>query len=306
MSKLRLILNRKKAAQKIRKITRSMAMIASARLQKLWARTLATNAYTQGLREMAAELAARVGDLRHLLLRQSAVGPSARRVGLLVITSNRGLAGAYSSHVLRMASDFVHEREARGEVVELYVSGKKGLSYFTFHHQPVARRIDVADNGPAFAHVQEVSAFLMDRFVSNAVDAVYVAYTEFVSAGTQRPKLLMLFPMTALIAATAAADGKPSASWVQIRSGAQYDFSPGPEVLLAELLPLMLEACLFECFLNAATSENAARRIAMMRATDSADQISKSLALRYNRARQDQITNELLDIIGAAEAIRNR
>lgn len=306
MSRLRLILNRTQAAQKIRKITRAMAMIASAKLQKLRARTLAAKPYAHALREMVTELAAQVTEFRHPLLRQCAVGSSAKRVGLLIITSNRGLAGGYSSHVLRLATDFVQERGRQGQVVELYVSGKKGLAHFAFHQQQVGRRIDQADSGPDSVGVRDVSAFLSDRFVSGAVDAIHVAYTEFISVGTQRPTSLMLLPMTDLVGAVAAGDGRLHASPGRTRNAVQYDFSPDPDVLLTESLPLLLEAYLFECFLNAATSENAARRVAMMRATDAADQISKSLTLRHNRARQDHITSELLDIIGAAEAVRNR
>ena len=133
MAQRRAILNRKKAAQNIGKIARAMAMVASVKLQKLRKRMLAAEPYAQKLREMGDVLAVHVGDFQHPLLRQPTVENSARRVAFLVITSNRGLAGAYNSNVLRTASGFLREREAEDKAVELYVTGRKGVSYFTSH-----------------------------------------------------------------------------------------------------------------------------------------------------------------------------
>jgi F-type H+-transporting ATPase subunit gamma len=142
--------------------------------------------------------------------------------------------------------------------------------------------------------VEETAARFADSFTSGQVDSVHVVYTNFVSAGVHRPELLTLLPV--------ATSTCPA---VETGGAVMCDFSPGPNRLLGELLPLMLKARLFECFLSAATSENAARKMATMRATENADQVFKVLTLQYNRARQDHITNELMIIVGAAEAIRN-
>ena len=306
MPQRRAILNRKKAVQNIRKITRAMAMIASVKLQKLRKRMLATEPYAQKLREMVEVLAANVGDLQHPLLRQPTVEDSARRITLLVITSNRGLAGAYNSNVLQMASDFIREREAEDQAVELYITGKKGVSYFTFHKRPIAQRYDQPGDMPTFADAERAAAFLIDRFTSGQVDSVRVAYTNFVSAGEQRAELLTLLPMAVSTGAAAGTGGQPSTPPGETGGAVMYDFSPDPNILLGELLPLTVKTCLFECSLIAATSENAARKIATMRATANADQICKALTLQYNRARQDHITSELMDIVGATEATRKQ
>jgi len=306
MAQRRAILNRKKAVQNIRRITRAMAMIASVKLQKLRKRMLAAEPYAQKLREMVEVLAANIGDLQHPLVRQSTVEDSARRIALLVITSNRGLVGAYNSNVLRMASDFIREREAEDQAVELYVTGKKGVSYFTVHKRPIAQRYDQLGDMPTFADVEKAAAFFIDRFTSGQLDSVYVAYTSFVSAGVHRPELLTLLPMAASTGAAAGTSGQPSTPPGETGGAVMYDFSPDPNILLGELLPLTVKTCLFECSVIAATSENAARKIATMRATANADQICKALTLQYNRARQDHITSELMDIVGATEATRKQ
>ncbi len=304
MAQRRVILKRKKAAQTIGKITRAMAMVASLKLQKLRKRMLAAAPYAQKLREMVAVLAAHVGELQHPLLRPPIVEDSAKRIVLLVITSNRGLVGAYNSNVLRMASDFIRRREAENIAVEVHVTGNKGVAHFAFHGRPLAQRHDHSGDLPTLADVEAIATRFADRFTSGQIDSVHVAYTNFVSAAVHRPELLTLLPMAALTGAAAGTGGQPLPSPGKTGSAVMYDFSPDPNILLGELLPPTLKACLLGCFLNAATSENAARRIATMRATENADQMFKTLTLRYNRARQDDITNELMIIVGAAEAIR--
>lgn len=304
MAQRRAMLKRKKAAQTIGKITRAMAMVASLKLQELRKRMLAAAPYAQKLREMVAVLAAHVGELQHPLLRPPTVENSAKRIVLLVITSNRGLVGAYNSNVLRMASDFIRRREAENIAVEVHVTGNKGSAYFAFHGRPLAQRYDHSGDLPTLADVEAIATRFADRFTSGQIDSVHVAYTNFVSVGAHRPELLTLLPMAALTGAAAGTGGQPLASPGKTGSAVMYDFSPIPNILLGELLPPTLKACLFECYLNAATSENTARKMATMRATENADQMFKTLTLRYNRARQDDITNELMIIVGAAEAIR--
>jgi F-type H+-transporting ATPase subunit gamma len=203
-----------------------------------------------------------------------------------------------------MASDFIRQREAENIAVEVHVTGKKGVSHFTSHKRPIAQSYDQLDDMPTFADVEKAAVFFIDRFASGQIDSVHVAYTNFVSAGVHRPELLTLLPMAALTGAAAGTGGRPPTPPGKTGGAVMYDFSPDPNILLGELLPPTLKACLFECFLNAATSENAARKMATMRATENADQMFKTLTLRYNRARQDDITNELMIIVGAAEAIR--
>jgi F-type H+-transporting ATPase subunit gamma len=157
MAQRRAILNRKKAAQNIGQITRAMATVASAKLQKLRNRTLAARPYAQKLPAMVAALAATIGDVQHPLSRRSTVEDSAKRIVLLVITSNRGLVGVYNSNVLRMASDSIRRRETENIAVEVHVTGRKGVSYFTSHGRPLAQRYDQSGDLPTLADVEAIA-----------------------------------------------------------------------------------------------------------------------------------------------------
>jgi len=242
---------------------------------------------------------------------------------VLVLTSNRGLAGAYNGNVLRTANAFMKQQEAAGKTVDLYVVGKKGYSYFNFQKRPIKQRIDAMDP-PKFLEVERYAQSFMDQFSSGQVDSGHVVYMNFISAGVQKPDVLTLLPMAgaeqaaehlahqvaekeaqmkagALDTRRSGADVKAEA---HIRSETLYDFSPSPKVLLDELLPLMVKTAMFQTFLDASTSEHVARMVAMKSATDNADKMVKSLSLQYNRARQSQITTELSEIMGGVEAMK--
>ena len=297
MAKARAIVKRRKAVRNIRKITKTMQMIATAKFQKSLKRATGTKPYTQKVRELVAELAATVGNVEHPLLRRPEEGKRGRRIALVVITSNRGLAGAYNGSVLRAANVFIRDQEAQGNAIDLYVAGKKGISYFNFQRRAIARRIEVSDN-PRFAEVQPLADDFIEQFTSGKVDAVYVAYMNFQSAGVQKPDVMMLLPLAAV-----AAGGAPKAGDAHKKT-AVYEFSPDPQSLLDELLPLTVRSAMFQDFLDATTSEHVARMISMKSATDNADKMVKSLTMRYNRARQSQITTELAEIMGGVEAMK--
>ena len=297
MAKARAIVKRRKAVRNIRKITKTMQMIATAKFQKSLKRAIGTKPYTLKVRELVGELAATVGDVEHPLLRRPDETGASRRIALVVITSNRGLAGAYNGNVLRTAALFIRKQEEAGNKVELYVSGKKGISYFNFQKRPITKRLDVSDT-PRFAEVQPLADQLMDQFTGGQVDGVYVAYMNFHSAGVQKPDVMALLPL-ASIEAAAHPQGKELH-----REQAVYEFSPDPKSLLDELLPLTVRSALFQDFLDATTSEHVARMVAMKSATDNADKMVKSLTMRYNRARQSQITTELAEIMGGVEAMK--
>jgi F-type H+-transporting ATPase subunit gamma len=297
MAKARAIVKRRKAVRNIRKITKTMQMIATAKFQKSLKRATGTKPYTQKVRELVAELAATVGNVEHPLLRRPEEGKRGRRIALVVITSNRGLAGAYNGSVLRAANVFIRDQEAQGNTIELYVAGKKGMSYFNFQRRAISRRLEVSDN-PRFAEVQPLADDFIEQFTSGKVDAVYVAYMNFQSAGVQKPDVMMLLPLAAVTAG-----GAPKAGDAHKKT-AVYEFSPDPQSLLDELLPLTVRSAMFQDFLDATTSEHVARMISMKSATDNADKMVKSLTMRYNRARQSQITTELAEIMGGVEAMK--
>jgi F-type H+-transporting ATPase subunit gamma len=298
MAKARAIVKRRKAVRNIKKITKTMQMIATAKFQKSLKRTAGTKPYTRKVRELVADLAATVGNVEHPLLRRPGAEDATNRIALIVITSNRGLAGAYNGSVLRTASVFIRQQEAAGKTVELYVSGKKGVSYFNFQRRPIAQRYDQFSDQPKFADVNQVADDFLKKFTDQSLDAVYVAYMNFISAGQQKAEVLPLLPLANVEAKAEAGVGHLSTQVI-------YDFIPGPRELLDELLPLTVKTALFQCFLDATTSENVARMIAMKSATDNSDKMVKSLTMQYNRARQSQITTELSEIMGGVEAMKS-
>jgi len=298
MAKARAIVKRRKAVRNIKKITKTMQMIATAKFQKSLRRAVGTKPYTQKVRELVAELAASLGSVAHPLLRRPEGGSG--RVAVIVIASNRGLAGAYNGNVLRTAAGFIREQEAQGRSIELYISGKKGVSYFNFQRRAISQRYDQFGDLPKFADVNSVADFFIQRFIEGQVDAVHVVYMNFLSASQQRPDVVQLLPLASLAekAAPTAGEGTP------LHNETVYDFIPDAHSLLDELLPLTVKTALFQAFLDATTSENVARMVAMKSATDNADKMAKALTMQYNRARQSQITTELSEIMGGVEAMK--
>lgn len=297
MAKARAIVKRRKAVRNIRKITKTMQMIATAKFQKSLKRAIGTRPYTNKIRELVGELAATVGDIEHPLLRRPHGSDTTHRVALVVITSSRGLAGAYNGNVLRAATAFITSQEEAGNKIDLHVAGKKGVSYFQFKRRPITQRLESSD-APRFADVQRVADQLMDQFTSGQIDGVSVAYMRFVSAGVQKPEVMALLPLASIEAATKPTGKEPP------RQLPVYEFSPDPKSLMDELLPRTVRSALFQAFLDATTSEQVSRMVAMKSATDNADKMVKSLTMRYNRARQSQITTELSEIMGGVEAMK--
>jgi F-type H+-transporting ATPase subunit gamma len=294
MAKARAIVKRRKAVRNIKKITKTMQMIATAKFQKSLKRAVGTKAYSKKVRELVAELAASIGDISHPLLRRP-VAAEGTTSALFVITSNRGLAGAYNGSVLRMATHFIRDQESQRKKIDLFVAGKKGVSYFNFQKRPIVQRIDVGD-APKFEDVEKIAQMFIEKFTGGQYDAVYVAYMNFISAANQKPETLALLPLAGVEDAKGKSP-KPEGT------KAIYDFIPDAQTLLDELLPQTVKTALFQAFLDATTSEHVARMVSMKSATDNADKMVKTLTMQYNRARQSQITTELSEIMGGVEAM---
>ncbi len=292
MAKARAIIKRRKAVINIRKITRTMQLIATARFQAAFSRATKTRPYTERITELVRQLSRGQGELSHPLLK---VNGDAKRSRLLVLTSNRGLCGGYNGGVLRSAIEHLKAREGNGETVDLHVMGKKGISYFKFlGRSPVATDTRFEDK-PQYAEIEPIAAGLINSYERKEIDAVHVAYMRFFSAGVQRPHVMQLLPIE---------PPAPDTATGEAAAPVQYDFTPPPEELLAELLPATVKVRLFQCFIDAAVSEEVARMVAMKSATDAAGDMIRTLTQHYNRARQSQITLELLDIVSGAEAIK--
>jgi F-type H+-transporting ATPase subunit gamma len=297
MAKARAIVKRRKAVRNIRKITKTMQMIATAKFQKSLKRAVGAKLYSLKVRELVKELAANVGEIDHPLLRRPTDADRKRKIALVVLTSNRGLAGAYNGTVLRAANHFIREQVAAGNAIDLYVAGKKGIAYFNFQKRPITQRIEMADP-VRFSEAAALAEQLIAQFTSGQVDAVYVASMNFRSASNQRPEVMNLLPLAGV-----ETPGPAATQPAELKTQVVYEFSPDPMSLLDELLPLTVRTALFQAFLDATTSEHVARMISMKSATDNADKMVKSLTMQYNRARQSQITTELSEIMGGVEAM---
>ncbi len=323
MAKARAIVKRRKAVRNIKKITKTMQMIATAKFQKSLKRAVGTKPYTMKVRELVRELASSVDNVEHPLLRTPTAESSTNRVALVVLTSNRGLCGGYNASVLRAASQFIRAQEAAGKTVDLFLSGKKGVSYFNFQRRPIVQRYDIGDV-PRFADIEKAADFFIASFVDGKYDSVHIAYMNFISTGSQKPDVMTLLPLAGVATAADMLGQNLAEKEAQIAAGVldskrsgldvkasdvaagktQYEFSPDAASLLDELLPLTVKTAVFQTFLDATTSEHVARMVAMKSATDNADKMAKALTMQYNRARQSQITTELSEIMGGVEAMK--
>jgi len=292
MANKRIIVKRRKSVRNIRKITRTMQLIATARFQAAFNRAVATRPYTEKLAELVGDIAAASENIDHPLLQRH---DDVKKTALVVITSNRGLCGGFNANVLRAVVGHLDEQIAGGFETGVHMVGKKGVNYFRFLRRPLAERITNIGDKPRFSDVEPLANSLMERFTKGEIGAVHVAYMRFVSAGSQRPTIAPLLPLTR--EAMGATDSKKPSRNIE------YEFSPEPGQLLNELLPATVRIRLFQCFTDAMVSEQIARMVAMKAATDAAGDMIKSLTREYNRARQTQITMELLDIVGGANAL---
>jgi F-type H+-transporting ATPase subunit gamma len=288
MANRRVLVKRRKAVRNIRKITRTMQLISTARFQAAFNRAVATRPYTEKLAELVADLSRAAGDVDHPLLRTN---EGVDRAALVVLTSDRGLAGGYNASVLRTATAHLDE-QPRGITTDVHMVGKKGISYFRFLRRPVAEQTSGIGDRPRFEQVEPIANALIDRFVRGEIASAHVAYMKFLSAGQQKPVVVQLLPLQPEVK-----EGQEKAKPVE------YEFSPDPQQLLDELLPATVRIRLFQAFNDAAVSEQVARMVAMKAATDAAQDMIKALTREYNRARQTQITMELLDIVGGANAL---
>jgi len=276
-----------KAVANIRRITKTMQMIATARFQAMQKRAVNAQAYARHITQIVTELASSVGrEVSNPLL--TPPSPPAGRELLLVITSNRGLAGAYNANVLRAA---MAQLRGTSHPVDIEVVGKKGVAFFRFNKRDVAKVHTQIGDTPKFEDIDALADAYLAAFTSGKYDAVRVAFMHFVTAAKQTPEVRQLLPM------------KPPEAGDAKGPSVIYEFSPEPEQLLDALLPVAVKTQLFQCFNEAVVSEQVSRMVAMKSATDAAGKMGKELQRRYNRARQTAITTELSEIIGGAAAL---
>ena len=276
-----------RSVEAIKKITRAMELIATSRIPKAQARVNASKPYTAKLIEVIENVGAAGAGAKHRLLEQREV----KTVGLVIVTSDRGLAGSYASNIIRLAENRIRELDREGKDVSLYAIGKKAQAYFRYR----GFRIDGAYLGvtdtPGYGDARAVASSVLTAFATAHIDAVEVFFTRYQSAMNQLPTRLDLLPIT------------PPERAEQEGPSATYEFEPSPEEILDRLLPRYVEATVFNVLLEASASEHSARRRAMKAATDNAEDLIRVLSVQANRARQAEITTAISEIVGGAEAL---
>ena len=297
MAKGRELKGRIKTTENTRKITRTMEMVATSKMKRALDRVIAARPYAGALADVMGSLYAPDLAERFPLLRQpepGARGDSPRagaRAAVILLTSNRGLAGAFNANLIREARGTVSRLEGEGSTVDLHAVGRKGIGYFRYVGRELATaRTDVGDR-PTAQNAAELVDPLMDAFARGALDAVYVVYARFQSALSTPPATQRVLPVE-----------PPEAA----KGGPRHDYLlfPSAEAILGELLPSYVRNAVYRALVETAAAEQAARRTAMKNATDNAGEMINILRRTYNRARQANITQEIAEIVGGAAALQ--
>ena len=298
MAKVRELRRRIKSVENTRQITRTMEMVATSRLKRAQDRVVAARPYAAALTDVISNLYSPDLTEQFPLLRQPGEKPS--RIAVVLITSNRGLCGGFNGNLIREARSRIAELEKTGAEVELHAVGKKGIQYFKYVGRHLAlARADIGDR-PTAAHAVEVMKPLMDRFESGELDAVEVIFAKFNSAISTPPTLLPVLPITPPGEGQEKDHDEGSSS----RSVANFILSPSAAEIIGAVLPLYIQNAMYRALVETAASEQGARRTAMKNATDNAGEMIDTLRRTYNRARQGQVTQELAEIVGGAEALK--
>ncbi len=312
MAKTRSIVKRRKAIRNIRKITRTMELIATARFKKALDRATEAEEYTRKIVELAADVSASAVTIQHPLLEKR---PQIKNTLLLVLSSNRGLCGGYNGSILREAGAAIRRTKEENAELQLELSGKRAIAYFRYQNLPVRTKFTQFEDKPQYAEVEEIANRYLADYIAGRIDRVEVAYMKFHNAAHQAPVVETLLPLASVAPEAPRHKPKrpePDASSRGVRyseprgsaSPVAYEYLPSAANILEELLPVSFKVRLFKCFLDAGVSEQIARRTAMKAATENANDMIRSLSNEYNRARQSQITKEIAEVIGGAESLK--
>ncbi|MBC7375699.1 MAG: F0F1 ATP synthase subunit gamma [Frankiales bacterium] len=289
-AQLRVYRRRIKSVQSTKKITRAMELIAASRIVKAQAAVNAAQPYARQITRVISALASQ-STIEHPLLQDNA---EAKRAAVLVVTSDRGLAGGYNANALKTASALEGLLRNEGKEPVLYLVGRKAISYYRFRGREAAQTWSGFSEQPTYADARDVADALIAAFLDeDGVGEIHVVHTEYVSALTQKPVANRILPLV-----VEESDAPPPEGALPL-----YEFEPSPEALLDSLLPRFVQTRVFAALLESAASESASRRRAMKAATDNADELIKSLTRAANSARQAEITQEISEIVGGAAAL---
>jgi F-type H+-transporting ATPase subunit gamma len=294
----RILRRRIRSVQATKKITRAMELIAASRIVKAQARVQAAVPYANGITDVVRNLQAAGGGSSHPMLVER---PEVGRVAQVVIAADRGLCGGYNSAVIRATEAEIRDDARLGRQYELVTVGRKAEGYFRFRNYDIVAVHSGFSDNPAYEDARSIAAPLIERYEAGDLDRVQLVYTRFVSAGRQEVVVRALLPL----AHEGDEDLSAPVEGHEVAAGGGYEFEPDPDAILDRLLPRYAEARVYAALLNAAASEHAARQRAMKAATDNAEELILGLTRTMNRARQDAITTEIMEIVGGAEALRS-
>ena len=299
MPTMRQIRSRIRTAKNIQQITKAMKMVAAARLKKAQDRVQSARPYSEKMHDVMESLGRALAgsNIRHPLLE---VREPAVRIGVLAITADRGLCGSYSTNILKTTTELLKAYDP--EDIRLIVAGRKGATFFRRRPYPVVGEYTVNMTGLTFADAQEIGRQVREMYISGEIDVLYLSYSRFFSALTQRPTVVQLLPITQ----EAGAGDEAAASTAGGGRGTSEDylFEPSAESILGRLLPRYVDTLIYQALSEAVASEHGSRMTAMSSATDNAGKMISGLTLSLNRARQANITKEIAEIVGGAEALK--
>jgi F-type H+-transporting ATPase subunit gamma len=287
MATLRDIQRRIRSVQSTQKITRAMKLVAAAKLRRAQERILSARPYANKVAELLGNLVSGADGATHPLLEQRE-GP---RRQIVIITADRGLAGAFNANLLRRAVELI--RESSAAEVTLVVVGRKARDFFRRRPHTIKRDMVGFWDRLAYSHAAELADAFMQQYLENEIDEVYLLYNEFRSVAVQRPVRQQLLPIPRAASSDAAA-----------AAPVDYIYEPGPAAILGDLLPRHVRMQVYRALMESLAGEYGARMTAMEAATKNAKEMIDVLTIQYNKARQEKITKELLDIVGGAEALK--
>jgi F-type H+-transporting ATPase subunit gamma len=302
MANPRVLDKRRRSIRNIRKITRTMELIATARFKKAMDRASAATAYTNRMTQLVQDLLASGLEVSHPLLEAR---DAVRKATLLVLTANRGFCGGLNSNLIRAGFQRWLELQQTVPECRLEVSGKRGIKALKARGIPSAKAFTQFEDRPSFDEVDVIASRYLDEYTTGKLDRLDVVYMKFLSVARQEVTIETLLPLAAIGAGDASKTtaGARGTATEQAERRAIYEFLPSPASILEEVVPASFKIKLFKCFLDSAVSEQIARMVAMKAATENAGDLIHRLSMQYNRARQSRITSELMDVIGGVEAL---
>lgn len=294
MAKARTLDKRRKSVSNIRKMTHTMELVSTAQFRRSMARSVGFEAYVKRIARLVSKLVNVGTKIEHPLFIPH---ESTTKALLFILTANNGLCGGYNAGVLRAALDQFENLSKEYDEVELFVFGKRGISYLDYRGYEIARQFTEFDHNPAYENVLVLANECLTRYKTGEIDRFDVVYLRFVSISQQYPTAETLLPLSD----SAIENDEEGFDTTEEQ---EYEFLPSPESILEEVVPDAFRLKLFKCFLEAAVSEQVARMMAMKAATENADSMISELTTMYNRVRQTQITNEIIEVINGAAALQ--